>query len=280
MDLAEYRQVSRDTWQRMASGWDRRRDWMWDVSRAIGEHMVAKLDPRPGQTVLELACGTGETGFAAAARLGDEGKLIATDFAPEMVEATRRRAQELGLRNVELRVMDAEQMDLGDDSVDGVLCRWGYMLMADPAGALAETRRVLRDGGRLSLSVWGPPQDNPWAALGGSALVALGHIPAPEPGAPGIFAMSDKQRIRELVTGAGFGDPGIEAVQITYRFEDFEDYWRFLGDLAGAIALVLARLSDDERSQLHDTIEQNAHPYRQNDGSYTMPGVALNAVAD
>ena len=167
----DYRQGSFDVWQRMAEGWDRERRWLWDASHAVGEWMVEALAPRPGQTVLELACGTGETGFAAAAALGDEGVLISTDFAPNMVEAARAESQRLGLRNVVHRELDAERMDLEDDSVDGVLCRWGYMLMADPAAALRETRRVLREGGALALSVWGPPsatpgQDSPAVSFG------------------------------------------------------------------------------------------------------------------
>jgi ubiquinone/menaquinone biosynthesis C-methylase UbiE len=150
VDLDEYRRASHDTWQRMAMGWERELDWVWSASRPVGEGMVAMLDPQPGQTLLELAAGTGETGFAAAAMVGDSGKLISSDFAFEMVEAARRRAAQLGLNNVEFRVMDAEHMDLEDDSVDGVLCRWGFMLMADPVAALRETRRVLRDGGRVA----------------------------------------------------------------------------------------------------------------------------------
>ena len=150
MDLEEYRDVSRETWRKMAAGWARELRWMWDVSRPVGESLVAMLNPQPGQTILELAAGTGETGFAAAARIGEEGKLISSDFAFEMVQAARRRADQLDLHNVEFRVMDAERMDLGNDSVDGVLCRWGYMLMPDPAAALAETRRVLRPEGRLA----------------------------------------------------------------------------------------------------------------------------------
>lgn len=278
MDLAEYRKASHATWERMAAGWDRRRQWMWDVSHQVGEQLVAKLDPQPGQTVLELAAGTGETGFAAAAQLGDDGRVISTDFSAPMVEAARRRAQELELSNVECHVMDAERMSLADDSVDGVLCRWGYMLMADPEAALAETRRVLRDGGRLCLSVWGPAEDNQWAALPRSALVAAGHVPAPEPGEPGIFAMSSEERIRELVTGAGFETVEIEPVRVEYRFEDFDAYWRFLDELAGGIALVLERLSADELAQVREATEQRAEPFRSN-GGYVMPGVALNAVA-
>lgn len=278
MDLAEYRKVSHAVWERMADGWDRRRQWIWDVTRAVGEQMVAKLDPQPGQTILELAAGTGETGFAAAARLGEDGRLISTDFSAPMLEAARRRAEELGLSNVEFRVMDAERMDLDDDSADGVLCRFGFMLMADPAAALSETRRVLRDGGRVALSVWGPPEANPWAAVGGLTLVAEGHMPAPQPQDPGIFAMSSEERIRELLGGAGFRDVEIGSIPVEFRFDDFGTYWQFLHELAGVIALVLEQLSDADRAQVRDAMERNAEPFRA-DGGYVMPGVALNAVA-
>src|SRR4051794_11886758 len=169
----------------MAAGWSRDRSWMWDVSRAVSENMLDALAPMPGQTILELAAGTGETGFAAARAIGPDGRLISTDFAPEMVAAARRASERLGLANVEHREMDAERMDLADDSVDGVLCRWGYMLMADPASALAETRRVLRDGGRLSLSVWGAADRNPWASLPARALAEHTGAPPADPRAPG-----------------------------------------------------------------------------------------------
>ena len=77
-------------------------------------------------------------------------------------------------------MIDAERIELDADSVDGVLCQSGYMLMADPGAALSETRRVLRPGGRLALSVWGAPERNPWASIGGRILVERGHIPPPE----------------------------------------------------------------------------------------------------
>ena len=278
MDLAEYRQVNYETWQRMAPGWERERAWLWGFTHQVSESMISRLDPQPGQTLLELACGTGETGFSAASRLGEDGKLIATDFAPEMVEAARRRAQELGLANAEVRVMDAERMDLPDDSVDGVLCRFGYMLMPDAATALAETRRVLRDGGRLSFSVWGTAERNPWAALAGAPLVQLGHMPMPQPNEPGIFSMGSEERIRELVTGAGFGEPRVEEVVVEWRFDGFEQYLRFLEDLTGVIAIVLKRLSDGEQAQVHEAIKRNLESFRSN-GGYLMPGLALNAVA-
>jgi ubiquinone/menaquinone biosynthesis C-methylase UbiE len=274
----DYRQVSFDVWQRMAEGWDRERRWLWDASHAVGEWMVEALAPQPGQRILELASGTGETGFAAAAALGDEGRLISTDFAPNMVEAARAESQRLGLGNVEHRELDAERMDLEDDSVDGVLCRWGYMLMADPAAALRETRRVLRDGGGLALSVWAPAESNPWASLPGRALLEHTGAPAPDPTAPGIFAMADPERTRSLLAAAGFDVRRMEDLELSWRFDDFGAYWSFLTQLAGAIALAIAALPDEEQRALRGRVEEAVEPYRSN-GGYEMPGVAQNTLA-
>jgi SAM-dependent methyltransferase len=275
----DYRDASFQIWQAMADGWDRERQWTWGFSRPVSERMLAALDPQPGQTVLELAAGPGETGFAAARALGPEGKLIQTDFAPEMVEAARREADRLGLRNVEHRVMDAERMDLDDDSVDGVLCRWGYMLMADWDAAMAETRRVLRDGGRLSLSVWGDPARNPWAAIPGRVLIEHTGAPAPEPGQPGIFGLADPERLGDVIRRGGFGQPRFEEVELKVRFDDFDAAWRFLTELAGAIAVALKGMSEEDRRAVRATIEQEMEAFR-SDGGLELPGMVLNAVAE
>jgi ubiquinone/menaquinone biosynthesis C-methylase UbiE len=277
VDLAEYRRKSFDIWEKMASGWERNRDFVWEITRPVSMQMLSALEPQTGDKVLELAAGTGETGFAAATMVGSDGRVILTDFAPEMIEAARRRAADLGLENVEMRVMDAESMDLPDDSVDGVLCRFGYMLMADPAVALAETRRVLRDGGRLSFAIWAGPERNPWAAVSGAAMVKHGHLPPPEPGAPGMFSMADEGRIRELVTGAGFGDPEIAEVPVKFRYEDSDEYWRFATELAGALAMAVEGLSEAEREPVRQTMREEAERFRAN-GGYLMPGVALSVV--
>ena len=203
MTTEDYRRASYEIWQAMAAGWDRERGWTWEASRPVSENLLEALAPEPGQTILELAAGTGETGFAAARAVGPEGRVISTDFAPEMVAAARRESERLGLANVEHREMDAERMDLEGDSVDGVLCRWGFMLMADPAAALAETRRVLRRGGRVSLSVWGAAERNPWASVPGRALMEHTGAPPPNPQDPGIFALADPERVRSLLRGRG-----------------------------------------------------------------------------
>ena len=278
MASEDYRTSSRDTWQAMAAGWDRERSWMWAASRPVSERMLEALMPQPGQTVLELAAGTGETGFAAARELGPQGRLISTDFAPEMAAAARRESRRLGLHNVEHREMDAEQMDLESDSVDGVLCRWGYMLMAEPERALTETRRVLRDGGRLVLSVWGAAERNPWASVAGRALMEHTGGPPPKPGDPGIFAMADPERLRSLVEDAGFGEPRLEEVEVRWHFADIDDYWRFVTELAGGIAMVLKTMAEDDRNAVRALVERAISGVRTDNG-LELPGVALNAYA-
>jgi SAM-dependent methyltransferase len=272
LDLDEYREKSLDTWERFAGNWERERDFFIPATGPVSERLVERLDPQPGDTVLDIAAGTGDQGFLAAERVGDDGKLISTDFAPSMVGVARRVGDRAGLGNVEYRVLDAERMDLDDSSVDGVLCRFGYMLMADPAAALSETRRVLRDGGRLSFAVWAEPDRNHWASLPGLVLVELGHMPPPELGAPGIFAMADPDRIRELVTGAGFDDPDIEEVPVRWDYESADQHWEKTLTLAAPIAEAFGSLEDGDKERVSSEVKQRA-TQRLSEDSAALDGV-------
>src|SRR5439155_8554859 len=117
-------------WEAMAAGWDARHVYLEQTARPVTERMLLRLEPAPGETILELAAGSGVVGLSAAPVVGSAGRVIVSDFAAAMVDAAGRHVAELELDNVECRVLDAERLDLPDDAVDGVLCRWGYMLMA------------------------------------------------------------------------------------------------------------------------------------------------------
>jgi ubiquinone/menaquinone biosynthesis C-methylase UbiE len=279
IDRDAYREQSLETWGQMAPGWEERNEWMAGATGRVNEWIVEKADPRPGQVVLDVAAGPGDLGFQAAGRIGDGGRVMSTDFAPEMVAAARRIGDGRGLSNVEYRVLDAERMDLGDDSVDAVVCRWGYMLMADPGAALAETRRVLRDGGPLAFAVWASPERNPWAAVPAMTLVQRGHLPPPEPGAPGIFAMADPDRTRALVAAAGFGEPELEEISFDFLYADFDDFWDVLIRIAGPLARAIEALPEDERQATREAIEGSVAPFRREDGSYATPAVCWGALA-
>jgi SAM-dependent methyltransferase len=254
MDLDTYREKSLATWDGIAPNWDDEREYMASVMAPVTDLAIERLDPGPGDSILELAGGPGEVGLAVAVRVGEGGSVLSTDFAPAMVEAAQQEAQRKGLGNMEFRVLDAERMDIEDSSFDGVVCRFGYMLMADPAAALRETRRVLKDGGRLSFVVWAPADQNLWAAIPGMTMVELGHQPPPEPGAPGIFALGEEDRIRELVTAAGFSEPQIEAVPVHWGYSDPEDHWRLTLKLAGPIKEAYESVSPEEQDKIRSTV--------------------------
>ena len=260
IDLDEYRKSSHETWERTAGNWDSERQFIHSATAPVNERMVERLDPQRGDTVLDIAAGTGDTGYLAAAAIGEEGRLISTDFASAMVDAARGVSAELGLENVEHRVLDAERMDLDDSSVDGVLCRFGYMLMADPGAALRETRRVLRDGGRLCFAVWTAPDENQWAFLAGRVMVERGHMPPPDPEAPGIFAFADPERIRGLVTGAGFAEPEIEQLEFPWPYTDVDEHWSLTRKLAGPLSIAIDRLEEDEREAVRGEVRSRIEP--------------------
>ncbi|MGH2687961.1 MAG: class I SAM-dependent methyltransferase, partial [Actinomycetota bacterium] len=273
MDATEFRRASRAVWEAMAPGWDALHAYFEEVARPVTELMLAALAPKPGDTILDLAAGTGIVGFAAARLVGDGGRVIVSDFSEAMVESAKRRRSEFGLDNVECRLLDAERMDLPDDSVDGVVCRWGYMLMADPAAAFAETRRVLRRGGRLSCAVFAGPERNPWVALPMTVLQERGVAPPPHPGAPGILALADRDRLRRLFTENGFADPDIEDVEGSFPVADIAEYWWLLTKVAGALAMILDKLDDDERERIRHEIEARLRPFQ------TAHGIELPAVS-
>jgi SAM-dependent methyltransferase len=271
------RQQSKATWNAVAPGWYAQREELWKISRPVSEWMIRRLDPQPGDTVLELAAGLGDTGFMAARLVGEAGRVIITDFAPEMVTGARRRAEEIGVKNAEFRVLDAERMDLETDSVDGVLCRWAYMLTTDPAAAFAETRRVLRPGGKLAFSVWASRERNPALSLVGRVLELQGHIPPPEPEAPGAFAMADPGRTRELVVRAGFAEPEIEEVSFRFSFVDQEAFWRYLNETSASASPVLRSLPTTAQEAIREQVHEAARPFHSGEG-YAFPAVCLNVV--
>lgn len=271
---AEETERSREAWAAAASGWESQRERIWAASAPIGEAMVSAVDPQPGQTLLELAAGPGDTGFAAALLLGPEGRLVSSDFASEMVEAARRRGDALGLENVEYRVLDAQALDLPDASVDGVLCRWGYMLMPDPARALRETRRVLRPGGRLSFAVWGPATRNRWATAIGRSLLELGLMEPPDPAAPGMFALADPERLTGLVEAAGFAPPRLDEIEVTWRYDSFDEYASVQLELSRDTRLRLAELDADTRRQVLDSARERLEEFADGSG-YSVPGVSI-----
>ncbi|MCV7402353.1 methyltransferase domain-containing protein [Mycobacterium fragae] len=261
-------------WSAVAPAWDRYRDRLFESVRSVSEWLVEQVDPQPGQTMLELAAGPGETGFLAAALLGSTGHLILSDFAPAMVEAARRRGGELGLDNIEYRVLDAQQIDLPDSSVDGVISRFGLMLMPEQQRAIAEIRRVLRQGGRCAYATWGPPDRNPWIFQLVLALLQNGLPPPGDAFAPGgLFSLATPESNRALAAGS-FADVIVEELTGTMRFDGPDDYWAYNTAVAGPVAELVGSLDRDQVTAIRDTLDPSLAPFER-DGALELPWMAV-----
>ncbi len=278
MDQGDQRRVRLENWAEMAGGWERTREERERWAAPVTDWLLRELAPKQGDVVLELAAGQGDVGFAVAALLGETGRLISSDFSPAMLEIARRRGEELGLENVEFREFDAEDLDLAEDSVDGVLCRWGFMLMPHPPIALGETRRVLRSGGRLAFAVWGSGDRNPWISVAGRILVAHGHLPPAEPGEPGMFVLSNQKELRALVEGAGFANVQIDEVSVRGDYRSVDEYIRRSSEMGGMFSRAWTTAREDQREAMTEELRSAFAPFEV-DGGYELPGLALCVVA-
>ena len=263
-----------DLWQELAPRWERGRELLWESTRAVSEWLVDRLEPQPGQTILDLAAGTGETGFLAASSLGSEGRLITSDLSPNMLEAARRVGALFGVTNAEFRILDAERLELPDGSVDGVVSRFGYVLKGDPPPALLEIRRVLRRGGKFAFAVWAEREQNRWMTVPAEVMIERGHL-SPSEEESRLSAKRNPAAIRSLLADAGFGEPEIEELPVAYRFANAEELWFFVSELRGPAALALAKLDDRERAAVRAEIERRAH---RAGGGFELTGVSLNVV--
>ncbi len=258
----------------MAPHWERGRELLWRSTAPVSHWLVHRLAPQQGQTILELSAGLGETGFLAAPFLGPQGQLISSDRELGMVEAAARLGSERGIANAEFRQLDAERIQLPDASVDGVLSRFGYILKGDPPPALPEIRRVLRPGGRLAFSVWAARERNPWMTVPAEALVERGRLAPQSEVEERLSARRNPESIAALLDTAGFEEPEIEEMPITYRFNDADELWFFVSELRGPVALALAELPESERTEIRAEIESDAATGE----GYELGGVSLNVA--
>jgi SAM-dependent methyltransferase len=270
---------SRDRWVRAAAGWEKQADRFGKASLPVSAAMVEALAPQPGHTILDLAAGIGDTGYLAAELIKPGGTLITSDFAPEMLAAAQRRAAAKGIDNVRFRQMDMSvPLDQPAASVDGVLCRWGYMLLEDPESALRDTRRILKTGATLALAAWTGADDNRWSSAGVRILQAQG-VMEPSPPGPGQFAWENRDVIAEHMEAAGFIEPEIRAVDFVIPYDDVDDWWVAQTQMSVGTALADERMDFATRSDVLADLERAAEPFLQPDDSLRIPARTWVATA-
>jgi SAM-dependent methyltransferase len=279
VDPDQQRQAQREAWDGAAGAWGERADSIRDWGMPVSAAMVDALALQPGQRVLELAAGPGDTGFMAAELVAPGGTLISSDGSEVMLEQARRRAEAAGLGNVEFRQLELEWIDLETASVDAVLCRWGIMLIVDPEAAAREIRRVLKPRGRAAFAVWDVPERNPWATVPAKVMIERGHVPPPDQNAPGMFALAPEAKLSELLEDSGFSDVVVRPQEVVRRYAAVDDYAAEHFRISPAHSAIYSALDEDERVAIQGAIAEGLGPYTGEDGSLELPGSSLVAVA-
>lgn len=276
----DYRAASKQMWSGAAGGWSDYAETLEEGAHgAAAPWMIEAIAPRPGDQVLELASGAAGVALRVTDRVKPDGKVVLSDFAEPMVEGIRGRLADLGLDNAEARVLDAENLDVGDTEFDAVLCRFGYMLTSDPARALSETFRVLVPGGRLALAVWGTAEDNPWIGLPMKTLMDHLGAPPPEPGMPGPCSLGDRDRVAELLGGAGFEAVNVEQLEAEDRFADADAWWDRTLALAAPFTAALSHLPPESAQELEAKVKASGDAFKAEDGSLAFPATVNVASA-
>ena len=263
-------------WASVAGAWGAHADYADTRAAAVTARLLERTDPRPGDRVLELACGAGGVGIAAAERVGRDGAVVLSDVAEAMTVIAAERAAARGLENITTRRLDLEDIDEPDGSYDVVVCREGLMFALDPARAVSEINRVLGPGGRAAAAVWGPRDRNPWLGVVFDAVTAQMGVPIPPPGIPGPFALADAGHLAELFSDAGFGDVAVAECAAPMPASSFEEWWMRTAALAGPLANVLAALPDEAAQALEARARDASRAYETPDG-LEFPGVTLIA---
>lgn len=255
-DPAEFKDVLKKDWDRAAEGWEK---W-WEViekgSRNVSERLIELANVKEGDKVLDIATGLGEPAISAARKVGPKGRVVAVDFSPGMLDAARRRANGLGLGNIEFSVMDGEELKIQDNGFDAVLCRWGLMFFPDPAKALDTVRRLLKDGGRLAAAVWDAPDKVPMISLPMEVLRKELALPAPSFEKPTPFSLADRARCERLLKEAGFNGVSMESIIVTLELPSAEAYVDYIKDVAGPVITLLNDQTEERKAHVWRAVKE------------------------
>jgi len=266
---------TRFDWSVVAPAWAAQRHHVSRLNTLVSDALVQRLAAQLNDRLLELGAGTGDL----ARRLADlvpEGSLLATDAAQGMVDLVRDAVA--GLPNVTTARVDAEEIPLPNDSVDGVVFQMGLMFVPEPERAAREIRRVLAPGGRVAVSTWAAPEHNPWLTCLGMAAMSAGVVAGGPPTGPGgLFSIGTPEVLRQVLVSGGFADVEVEELPIEARFTSPDDYVDHVSQLAGPLAAAIAA-APDKAAAVRATAVQLASGFVREDG-VVMPGLALVASA-
>jgi SAM-dependent methyltransferase len=262
MEARLQRRVQRYGWDRAVGTYEQGWRAQLDPAHAL---MLDMIDLRPGDRVLDVACGTGLVSFRAAEAVGAQGAVVGTDISERMVETVRRIAAERAVGNIVFERADAEELPFADGAFDAALCALGLMYVPDPVRALSEMRRLLRPGGTAAAAVWGARRNCGWAEI-----FPITDARVASEVCPMFFHLGTKDTLARTFAAAGFTDIRSERLPTTLCYASAADA---LGAVfqGGPVALAYSRFDDATRRAVHTEYLESIAAYRSGDG-YRIPG--------
>ena len=243
----DYKEMIRHEWTGAAPLWQKWNRKFVIQTRAATELVVRGAQVGIGMTVLDLASGTGEPALSLADAVGPQGRVVATDIVPQMLDAARQNAAARGLTNLEFHVADAESLPFADGEFDRVTCRFGIMFFPDIPGAMAEIRRVLKPGGRACFAVFGSLDENPLFAVSLGPFLKRVKLPPPPPDAPHIFRFADQAKLASALSSAGFHNATTNKHRVIFSWPGPpEESWAATRDLAAPFRKVIEATPPDQ----------------------------------
>jgi len=264
-------------WTDVAAGWDTYRGHVETAKAELTERLLAGLDLKSGEQVLELGAGTGELARRLAEAVGVNGRVLVTDVAAGMVDLIA--ATTADLPNVEVAQLDAADTGRPDASYDAIAIRMGLMFLADPGAAVRDFHRVLKPGGRLAVATWAAPEHNPWLVCVGMAAMLNGLVSGGLPIAPGgPLSLSDPTALGQLARDAGFSSVTVHEVETPCRAGSVDEHIAWVSSLAPPLAVGFAAATDEQLVAVRKSVAEMMGQYETADG-FVIPGRALLLVA-
>ena len=235
--------------------------------------MLARVELRAGERVVDVACGTGLVSFAAAEAVGAAGRVLGVDISGAMVDAAQRRADALGVSHAAFARMEAEALDLAEADFDVGLCGLGLMYVPDPALAVRELCRVVRPGGRIGLAVWGERSRCGWATV-----FSIVDAEVSSDVCPLFFGLGTGDALARLCGDEGLVQVELRRIATTLVYDDGDEACdaAFVG---GPVALAWSRFDAATRERVRANYLAAISSWRRPDGGYCIPGEFVVVVA-
>jgi SAM-dependent methyltransferase len=246
-----------------AQRWVELQERMDALIEGFGARALERAELAAGERAIDVGCGCGATSLALAGRVGARGRVLGVDVSSQMLARARERARSAGLSNVEFVDGDAQTHAFDAGAWDCVFSRFGVMFFADPARAFANLRRALRRGGRVSFACWRALPENPWVTVPFAALakVVAPPPPPPPPGAPGPFSFGDPERVRGILSEAGFAEIELTPHDGPLTLgTDLDDAVEF-ALTAGPASRLLEGASASDRARARDVVREALAPH-------------------